>query len=109
MPRALFVICCFLIAQSAIASQPFIYSVPAGAYRLSPSDIAEIQRLASGRRDIRKPISNIQILATDYAEVEGGNPQKDGDRYTLFAVHKKRGKWTIRDVRQTVAQFVERQ
>ena len=78
-----------------------MYSQPGHDHRLSWSDLAEINQLANSRSDIRKPLSSISMLGPDYGEVDAGHTQTEGAPMTIFAIHRKNGKWSISDVRQT--------
>ena len=88
-------------ALTSCMSFPYVYSQPGHDYRLSWSDLAEINRLANDRSDIRKPLSTISMLGPDYGEVDAGLTQTEGAPMTIFAIHRKNGKWSISDVRQT--------
>jgi hypothetical protein len=85
------------LTLTSCMSFPYVYSQPGHDYRLSSSDLAEISRLAEGRRDIMKPIDTIGMLGPDYAMVDSGHPQRDGDPYTVFHIRRKLGAWTIEE------------
>jgi hypothetical protein len=82
-------------------SFPYVYSQPGHDYRLSWSELAEINRLVSHRSDIHEPIATISMLGPDYAEVTSGHTETEGAPMSLFSIRKKLGRWSISDVRQT--------
>src|SRR5689334_24494474 len=60
---------------------------------LTIDDLRQINRLANARSDIRKPIDQIIADHPNEAEVNCGNPLKQGDPGTTFRVRKKNGQW----------------
>ena len=95
------------LALTSCMSFPYVYSQPGHDYRLSWSDLAEINRLANNRSEIRKPLSSISMLGADYGEVDAGQTQTEGAPMTIFAIHRKNGQWSISDVRQTTVVLTE--
>ena len=63
---------------------------------LSQQGVLEIAALPDGHPEIRKPVYSIHMVDSQWAEVESGpRPKKDGDKFTHFSAHKKRGHWVI--------------
>jgi hypothetical protein len=102
------IIVCLLVtaAITSCLALPYVYNQPGHDYRLSASELAEINRLVEKRRDILKPIDAIGMLAPDYAQVSSGRAQRDGDLTTWFHIRKKSGKWTIEERRVTATRAV---
>ena len=78
-------------------SFPHVHDNDGRAVRLPWSDIAQINRLAASRKDIRQPITQIRMLRPDRAEVTSGRTDKTGDPVTGFTIRKRAGQWSIEE------------
>jgi hypothetical protein len=97
------------VAITSTIASPYIYNQPGQNYRLSRTELAEIERVVARRPGILKPIDAIGLLRSDYAQVESGGAQRDGDLTTWFHIRKLRGHGTVeeRKVKATKAVFTD--
>jgi len=70
---------------------------PRRDYRLSWSDLAEINRLVAHRADILRPIGIISMEDADHGEVRSGPILTMFATVSLFKIYKKNGHWFIDD------------
>ena len=63
---------------------------------LSRQGMLEIAAIPNDHAGIRKPVYHIMVTDRDRAEVYSGRrPQKIGDMFTKFEVHRKAGHWRL--------------
>jgi hypothetical protein len=63
---------------------------------LSRQGMLEIAAIPNDHPDIRKPVYHIMVTDRDRAEVYSGRrPQKYGDMFTVFEVHRKASHWRL--------------
>ena len=84
-----------LSAAVVLSCAPWPRRTGALAGQLPNSEVIQIRALVRARRDIKKPITKIEMVAPDQAKAEAGVANNTGDIVTLFTMHKKNGRWII--------------
>ena len=93
-----FAICgCIAVVMISCTSVPQVHDRNGRAVTLPQSELAQINRLAAGRKDIRHPITKIIMLSSDRAAVTSGRAENNGDPVTGFTIRKRRGQWSIEE------------
>ena len=94
---------CVAAALTSCIAFPNVRDTSGRSVRLPWDQLAQINRLASARRDIRQPVTDVRVLSADRAEVSSRRADHTGDPVTVFTIRKRGGQWHIEEgsVRQT--------